>query len=92
MKNKTLFFSSIAVVLYFVLLYFNGYVLKLDYVLIGALQELLTIPVMILLVVLLVVTITRITRKSTSKEPYLYGALSLLSVSLVFVISSFFFV
>ncbi|RYF77893.1 MAG: hypothetical protein EOO39_02835 [Cytophagaceae bacterium] len=90
MKNRTLFFVSVAIAVYLLSLYLNGYVLKLDYVLIGVLQELLTIPVLVLLVVLFIFTIIRITRSGTLKGPYLYGAFSLLSVSLVSIVSSFF--
>ncbi|MEZ0486907.1 hypothetical protein [Fibrella aquatica] len=89
MKNKTLFFASVAVVCYLLLLYFNAHILKFDYVLIGVLQELLTIPVMILLVVLLVIATTRIVRKDQLRGPYLYGSFSLLSISLVLVVSFF---
>ena len=91
MKNKTIFFVSVAIVLYLLFLYLNAHVLKLNYVLIGVLQELLTIPVVFLQAALLILTIIKITRNGLLKEPYLYGSFSLLSISLFFVVSSFFY-
>jgi hypothetical protein len=88
MKNKTLFYLSLAVGIYILLLYLNGYVFKYSFTWIGVVQELLTIPTLILSIVLLVVAVRRYASSSHLRDSYLSGSLVILSVSLVAILRS----
>lgn len=56
MKDKTLFYLSMMVVCYFAILFMNAYWLKINSPVFSFLQELLTIPVLLLQGILLVIT------------------------------------
>ena len=57
LTSKRLLFVSLAVVGYFCLLSLNAYIIKSDFVLIGVFQELLTLPLLLLQLVLLVLSV-----------------------------------
>ena len=56
-NDKTLFYTSILISCYFILLLLNAYVIKSENVVVGFLQELFTIALLILQLVLLFVSI-----------------------------------
>ena len=91
MKNKTLFHLTLAVGTYLLFLLLNAYVFKFNYTFIGVIQELVTIPVLILNAVLLGVAIKRVVANGKLKDSYLLGSSVLLLTSLTVVIGSFFF-
>lgn len=54
---KTLFFASFGVVAYFCLLYLNANIIRSDLVLIGAFQEMFTLPLLLIQLALFVLSI-----------------------------------
>lgn len=56
-SEKKLFWISLAVILYFCLLYLNAYCVKSEIVLLGWFQELLTIPFILFQFILLILSI-----------------------------------
>ena len=91
MKNKTLFQLTLAVGTYLLFLLLNAYVFKFTYTFIGVIQELVTIPVLILNAVLLVVAIRRVVAGKNVRDSYLLSASVLLLASFSFVVGSFVF-
>ena len=59
LTNRKLFYASVFISCYFILLTLNQYFVRLKYVIIGVVQELLTIPLLILQLVLLFIAIKR---------------------------------
>jgi len=81
MTNKALCLLSLLVVGYFVLLFINGYLIKIVLPLLGAIQELVTLPALVLQVALLVVAAKRLSRKGWLRDAYLLTSFSSLCVS-----------
>ena len=88
--NKNLLLATLISGLYFIFIYLNAAVFKFNFVLIGVFQELLTIPLLLLQLLLLFVAIKFSVRDGFSlKKNSLYSLLILL-LSNRYVWSSFF--
>jgi len=81
MNNKTLFQLSLVVFLYFSVLFLNGYVFKWESTLFGVFQELLTILMLVLQLVLLVMAFKRCLKDRFSTKSLSLWSFSLLMVS-----------
>ena len=90
-SGKTIFYLSILILAYFAFLFFNSYLLGSENVVIGFFQQLLTIPLLIIQLVLLFICISRIVQKRNgSLEEYLFPAvIILLLTNLVTLLSLF---
>ena len=89
-SNKTLFFISSAVVIYFLLLVLNAYVFKLNYKLIGVVQEFLTLPVLGLMLFLFFYSIKRAKVDKFSSDKYSFWTFGMLAMCCILTIGSFF--
>jgi len=88
--NKQLFYLSVIIGLYFSLLFINTYVFQFDFLALGILQEVLTLPLLLLQLILLVFSFLRIYRNKFSSFGYgLWSFLILIAYSLL-TIGSFF--
>lgn len=78
-SGKATFLTSIFLTLYFFLLMCNGLYWKSDFVLIGVVQELITLPAMLVCIVLFVVAIIKLfNRENRAAKPYYLLAIALL--------------
>ena len=84
LSNKLLFIVSTMVIGFFVFLYLNTYILKSNYPLISVVQELLTIPTLLIELCLFVFTIERINKNGILSDRYLLGSFVLLLLSIIF--------
>ncbi len=89
--NRNLFFLSTAIVLYFLFLYFNASMLHLDFIWMGVMQELLTLPLLMFQVFLFVLAFRQTWNEKFSLDNYAFWALLLLTVCCFFTIFSFFY-
>ncbi len=89
-NSRKLFYLSLLVMGYFSFLYLNAYIIKSDLVIIGFLQELVTIPLMILQLFFLVLSVKIWFKDQYSIKSYSFGATVILLLSNVFTWGSFF--
>lgn len=88
---KIFFFISCGLTLYFSFLFFNFYVLKSDFVLIGVFQELLTIPLLLAQLFLLGVTLNNWRKDGFRLIGYSFWSfIMLLLMSTIMVLASVF--
>ncbi len=72
--NKQLLILSIVVSFYFVILFLNAYVLNFNNVLVGIIQELVTIPMLLALLFLFLLSIVRLYEDNFSvKKTFFLG-------------------
>jgi hypothetical protein len=84
-KNKIIFYLSILILLYFLaVLLINEF--KYDAVLIGVFRELLTLPLLALLIVLLVLSIVSLFKEKFIINSYPFFSLVILLITTVFLI------
>lgn len=88
LSEKNLITFNIIIVCYFVVLYLIN-LFKLDYVLIGVVGEMLTIPFLIGQIVLLAMRVKHLVKKKSSSFVFKISLIALVICS-VFTISSFF--
>ncbi len=88
-SDKNVFYISLVVVIYFIFLYVNSYIVKAEYVLIGVLQESLTIPMLIIQFILLIIVINRCISNKFDVKTYTFFAFIMLIVNSLFVLFSF---
>ena len=79
-NNKRLFFVSVFLTIYFLFLFLNAYVLGIDGTILGFLQELLTIPLLLVLLFFLLLSIDRIRKSHSPYDRYLLIACFLFSI------------
>ncbi|MEZ0607953.1 hypothetical protein ACAW74_05520 [Fibrella sp. WM1] len=89
MTNKALCLLSLLTIGYFFLLCINGYLIRLNNPLLGAIQELVTIPALALEIVLLVVAAKRLSQTGLFRDRYLLTSFSVLCLNAFFIIGSF---
>lgn len=83
-SGKATFLTSIILTLYFFLLMCNGLYWKSDFVFIGVVQELITLPAMLICIVLFVVALIKLFhRESRGARPYYLLAVGLLMLNFV---------
>ncbi|HTO16343.1 MAG TPA: hypothetical protein VLZ83_11260 [Edaphocola sp.] len=80
-SNKNLFYFSLGIAGYFLLLFVNAYIIKSDFILIGVFQELLTIPMLIIQLFLLFISIKHCIKDEFRIKEYSFWAFSILLVS-----------
>lgn len=90
-SEKTLFWISVAIALFFCLLCLNAYCVKSDFILIGWLQELLTIPCILLQFLFLILSIFYSIKDKFSVNRYSFWSFIILLITNLFVICSFIF-
>lgn len=88
-SEKKLFWISLAVILYFCLLYLNAYCVKSEIVLIGWFQELLTIPFILFQFILLILSILYCIKGKFRVNSYSFWSFIILLINTLFVIWSF---
>lgn len=88
MNNKTLCIISLIVVSYFLFLFLNGYITKINIPVLGVLQELLTIPALVVEFTLLFLTARRVIKKGFLGDTYLFTSFMSLFVGAVIIIGS----
>jgi hypothetical protein len=89
MNNKKLLILSIITVVFFSLLFFNAYVLKSEYVLVGVIREIATIPMLVFLVFLLYFSIKYSLKDKFSIRKTSFWSLAMLACLVVILINSF---
>ena len=82
-KDKSMFLASLVISLYVFLLYFNTYILCWNFVLIGVLQEMLTLPTMLLELVLLFFTVKEFIFNKFHLKSYSFATLIILLVNII---------
>lgn len=87
--GKIFFFVSLCVVGYFCLLCLNAYVVKSDFILIGFVQELLTLPLILFQLVLFILSILHCMKDQFRIKRYSFWSFFVLLVSNLFVFISF---
>lgn len=90
-SEKKLFWISFAIVGYFCLLYLNAHFAKSDLVLIGWVQELLTIPFILFQFILLIIAIMYCIKDTFRINRYSFWSFSILLINNLFVICSLIF-
>lgn len=90
--NKKLFILSVVLVLYFLFLYLNMYVFHLEYTFIGIIQEVVTLPLLAILLLFLGLSLRRTISERFSLVTYAFWSFLLLMVCTTFTIGSFFYV
>ena len=90
-NERIIIIASLFLILYFGFLFLNTYVLKLEYTMISVLQEILTIPMMLLSLILLFFSIRNFVVKHFTIVSYAFLTILLL-VSLIVVTWGSFFV
>ncbi|WP_428655082.1 hypothetical protein [Runella sp.] len=88
--NKKLFVFSLALVMYFLFLYLNADAFHLEYTFIGVIQEVLTLPLLVMLLLLLGLSLKRTISERFSFINYSFWSLLLLMVCVTFTVGSFF--
>ena len=91
LDNRKLFYAGVFILCYFILLTLNEYLVRSEYVIVGVVRELFTIPLLILQLVLLFIAIKRWATKenfSVRKLPF-WTALVLL-INSFWTLGSFF--
>jgi hypothetical protein len=89
MKDKDIFALSICALLYFSFLALNAYYFKFQYIAIGFIQELFTIPIIIGQLVLLVVSFIRFKRINYSIKSWTFVSMIILFALNCFVVIIF---
>ncbi len=79
-SNKNLFYFSLLTAGYFILLCVNAYIIKSDFILIGVLQELLTLPMLIIQLFLFLISIKHCIKDKFRIRQYSFWAFSILLV------------
>lgn len=80
-NSKTLFYISLIIAGYFVLLCINAYIIKSERVLIGIIQEMLTIPMLIIQIFSFFLSIKYCIKNKFRIKEYSFAAFSILLVS-----------
>ncbi len=88
-SGKTIFGLSIGVLIYLSFLFLNSNTFKLDYVIIGVLQEILTIPIIIGQLILLIFAYLNFRKDNYSLRSYGFLSLIVLIITNVFIWGSF---
>jgi hypothetical protein len=81
LNEKILFYLSVTIGVYFILLSLDAYVLKSGNILVGIIRESLTIPMLILQIILLVLAITYCIQDRFRINEYSFWAFSILIIS-----------
>jgi hypothetical protein len=89
-NDKNLFLVSLMIALFFTFLYLNHYYFKIDFVLIGVFQELLTLPTMVFQVVLLVIATMNFVSNKYALKPYSILSMGILLTSSILTWGSLF--
>lgn len=87
--SKTIFILCILVLMYFGFLLLNSEVFKFDFVLIGVLQEVLTLPIMFGQLLLVIFSIKNFIESKYSYKTYPIWSLLILLVVNIFIWGSF---
>jgi len=80
-SDRILFYASCGLAAYFGFLLLDAFLLHIDFVLVGVFRELLTIPAVVLLLFLLVLTTIRWFNAKFKVNGYLFLSLSLLMIT-----------
>ncbi|MBD2755267.1 hypothetical protein [Spirosoma validum] len=78
MKVKVLFLASLSTGLFFLLFFLNAYIFRIDHVLINFIQEIATLPMLLIQLVLLYFTVRKILTQSSAGSAYVTGSLLIL--------------
>ncbi|RZA02285.1 MAG: hypothetical protein EOP47_07440 [Sphingobacteriaceae bacterium] len=89
MNNKRLFILSIITVVFFSLLFLNAYVLKSEYVLIGVIHEMTTIPMLLFLAFLVYFSVKFSLKDRFSIKKASFWSLAMLICLVVVLVGSF---
>lgn len=88
-SGKTTFTLSLCTLSWFILLILNSKFFKLDLVVISVIQEILTLPIMVIQLLLLILAFLNFKKGNYSVHSYAFWALVVLIVTNAFVIGSF---
>ncbi len=88
-SDRNAFYTSLFFGVYFSFLHLNALVLKMDFVLIGVLQEMLTIPFILIQFILLIYLVVCFFKNNSTSKIYFYLSLSILLIINIFIIGSF---
>lgn len=89
-KQKLIFLAAFITVLYFLFLYLNSNYFKIDFILLGILQEFVTLPMMLLQFVLLFFSTASLFCNTVKNKSYPLLTITLLVLALFAEIYSFF--
>jgi hypothetical protein len=90
LNDKYLFLASLMIAIFFTFLYLNNIYFKINFVLIGLYQELLTLPTMVFQVVLLVIATMNFVSNKYSLKTYSAWSVVILLTSSILTWGSFF--
>lgn len=88
-SGKTIFTLSLCILSWFILLILNSRFFKLDLVIISVIQEMFTLPVMVIQLLLLILAFLNFKKSNYSLQSYAFWGLVVLMATNVFVIVSF---
>ncbi len=86
--NKNLFYFRLLTAGYFILLCVNAYIIKSECILIGIIQELLTIPMLLIQIFLFILSIKYCIKNKFRIKEYTFWAFPILLVSNSFTLGS----
>lgn len=88
--NNQLLTASLVVTGFFSCLFLNAYVVKLNTPVLGAIQEMITLPFLVAQVVLFTVVSTRLPKKGSLRDLPLLASFTMLFISVTVTFGSFF--
>ena len=91
LTNQKLLLTSITLGVYFSILFVNAYGIKIETTLFGVIQQILTIPFLVILCFVCVISIRRVMKEGLFSNVYLLFALVFSSVTAIIVLGSFIF-
>jgi len=91
-NNKKLFYLSFCIAGYFLLLFINAYIIKSNFILIGIFQELLTIPMLIVLLFLFILSVKYSVADKFRIKKYSFWTFLILLVTILLTFGSLFLV
>ncbi len=89
MNNKRLFILSLIALGYFTLLFLNGYVIKSDFIIIGVIQEITTIPMLLFVLFLFYFSIKFCSENKFSLRKSSFWSFAILTCLVTIIIGSF---
>jgi hypothetical protein len=90
LDHKVVFWLSLTMLFFFTFLFLNFYVFHLSFVAISVVQEMLTIPFMLLEIFLLIVSIKTLVSNQLSRRSYTFFSVAILVVCILMTWGGFF--
>ena len=86
--SKSLFYLSLCIVLYFSFLFANAYIIKSDNIIIGYIQNTITIPMLLTQLILFIISVKHCIRDKFKLREYSFWAFVILFISNIVTLGS----